>query len=406
MINTNFSLKKNKKKFQRKSVENFNKLITNINKDISNSSKTLNILNRKFKFNFKIKDLKRFKKFKIVALIGMGGSILGAAAIYDFLKSKIKKKLYFFDNLDQDSIREIKQNENLSKVLFLIISKSGNTIETLSNAFSLGVIKKNSKNIIVIAERKNNLLFSLTKKHNLFYIEHKKHVGGRYSVLSETGVVPAYLMGLNIEKLRSNLQKFLRGKNKIILRNNVIKLASFMRSKKFNNLIFLNYIPQLEKFLYWCQQLIAESLGKNKFGFLPIVSNVPKDHHSLLQLYLDGPKDKLFNIFSFEGKLTKKVKINMFRKEENFLNKISLSEIKIAQKNALIKVLKKKNIPFREFKIKKIDETILGELFSYFIVETVLIGKLLEINPFNQPAVEEVKILTKKLLSKKTKNNF
>ena len=401
MINTNFSLKKNKKKFQRKSVENFNKLITNINKDISNSSKTLNILNRKFKFNFKIKDLKRFKKFKIVALIGMGGSILGAAAIYDFLKSKIKKKLYFFDNLDQDSIREIKQNENLSKVLFLIISKSGNTIETLSNAFSLGVIKKNSKNIIVIAERKNNLLFSLTKKHNLFYIEHKKHVGGRYSVLSETGVVPAYLMGLNIEKLRSNLQKFLRGKNKIILRNNVIKLASFMRSKKFNNLIFLNYIPQLEKFLYWCQQLIAESLGKNKFGFLPIVSNVPKDHHSLLQLYLDGPKDKLFNIFSYEGKLTKKVKINMFRKEENFLNKISLSEIKIAQKNALIKVLKKKNIPFREFKIKKIDETILGELFSYFIVETVLIGKLLEINPFNQPAVEEVKILTKKLLSKK-----
>ena len=401
MINTNFSLKKNKKKFQRKSVENFNKLITNINKDISNSSKTLNILNRKFKFNFKIKDLKRFKKFKIVALIGMGGSILGAAAIYDFLKSKIKKKLYFFDNLDQDSIREIKQNENLSKVLFLIISKSGNTIETLSNAFSLGVIKKNSKNIIVIAERKNNLLFSLTKKHNLFYIEHKKHVGGRYSVLSETGVVPAYLMGLNIEKLRSNLQKFLRGKNKIILRNNVIKLASFMRSKKFNNLIFLNYIPQLEKFLYWCQQLIAESLGKNKFGFLPIVSNAPKDHHSLLQLYLDGPKDKLFNIFSFEGKLTKKVKINMFRKEENFLNKISLSEIKIAQKNALIKVLKKKNIPFREFKIKKIDETILGELFSYFIVETVLIGKLLEINPFNQPAVEEVKILTKKLLSKK-----
>ena len=346
MINTNFSLKKNKKKFQRKSVENFNKLITNINKDISNSSKTLNILNRKFKFNFKIKDLKRFKKFKIVALIGMGGSILGAAAIYDFLKSKIKKKLYFFDNLDQDSIREIKQNENLSKVLFLIISKSGNTIETLSNAFSLGVIKKNSKNIIVIAERKNNLLFSLTKKHNLFYIEHKKHVGGRYSVLSETGVVPAYLMGLNIEKLRSNLQKFLRGKNKIILRNNVIKLASFMRSKKFNNLIFLNYIPQLEKFLYWCQQLIAESLGKNKFGFLPIVSNVPKDHHSLLQLYLDGPKDKLFNIFSYEGKLTKKVKINMFRKEENFLNKISLSEIKIAQKNALIKVLKKKKYSF------------------------------------------------------------
>ena len=401
MINIHFSSKKNKKKFQKKSFDNFNKLITNINKDISNSSKTLNILNTKFKFNFNLKDLRRFKKFNTVAIIGMGGSILGAAAIYDFLKFKIKKKFYFFDNLDQDSIQEIKQNENLNKVLFLIISKSGNTIETLSNAFSLGVFNKNSKNIIVIAERKNNLLFSLSKKLNLFFIEHKKHVGGRYSVLSETGVIPAYLMGLNIEKLRSNTQKFLKGKNKIILKNNVIKLASFMSSKKFNNLIFLNYIPQLEKFLYWCQQLIAESLGKNKLGFLPVVSNVPKDHHSLLQLYLDGPKDKLFTIFSYEGKLKKKTKFNKFIKEENFLNKKSLSEIKIAQKNALIKVLKKKDIPFREFKFKKIDETILGELFSYFIVETVLIGKLLKIDPFNQPAVEEVKILTKKFLSKK-----
>ena len=401
MINIHFSSKKNKKKFQKKSFDNFNKLIININKDISNSSKTLNILNTKFKFNFNLKDLRRFKKFNTVAIIGMGGSILGAAAIYDFLKFKIKKKFYFFDNLDQDSIQEIKQNENLNKVLFLIISKSGNTIETLSNAFSLGVLNKNSKNIIVIAERKNNLLFSLSKKLNLFFIEHKKHVGGRYSVLSETGVIPAYLMGLNIEKLRSNIQKFLKGKNKIILRNNVIKLASFMSSKKFNNLIFLNYIPQLEKFLYWCQQLIAESLGKNKLGFLPVVSNTPKDHHSLLQLYLDGPKDKLFTIFSYEGKLKKKTKFNMLVKEENFLNKKSLSEIKIAQKNALIKVLKKKDIPFREFKFKKIDETILGELFSYFIVETVLIGKLLKIDPFNQPAVEEVKILTKKFLSKK-----
>ena len=401
MINIHFSSKKNKKKFQKKSFDNFNKLITNINKDISNSSKTLNILNTKFKFNFNLKDLRRFKKFNTVAIIGMGGSILGAAAIYDFLKFKIKKKFYFFDNLDQDSIQEIKQNENLNKVLFLIISKSGNTIETLSNTFSLGVLNKNSKNIIVIAERKNNLLFSLSKKLNLFFIEHKKHVGGRYSVLSETGVIPAYLMGLNIEKLRSNIQKFLKGKNKIILRNNVIKLASFMSSKKFNNLIFLNYIPQLEKFLYWCQQLIAESLGKNKLGFLPVVSNAPKDHHSLLQLYLDGPKDKLFTIFSYEGKLKKKTKFNMLVKEENFLNKKSLSEIKIAQKNALIKVLKKKDIPFREFKFKKIDETILGELFSYFIVETVLIGKLLKIDPFNQPAVEEVKILTKKFLSKK-----
>jgi len=400
LINTTFSLKKNKKKIEKKLVKNFNKLITNLNTDISNSTKTLNILNTKFNFNFNINDIKRFKKFNTLALIGMGGSVLGAEAIHDFLKFKIKKKIYFFDNLDQENIRKIKQNENLNKVLFLIISKSGNTIETLYNAFSLGVIKKKSKNIIVIAEKKNNYLFSLSKKHNLFYIEHKNYVGGRFSVLSETGVIPAHLMGINIKKLRCNLQKSLKGRKKIILKDNVIKLAGFMQSKKFNNLIFLNYIPQLEKFLYWCQQLIAESLGKNKLGFLPVVSNAPKDHHSLLQLYLDGPKDKLFTIFSYEEKLKKKIKFKTYSKNKNFFYKKSLSEVKIAQKNALIKVFKKNDIPFREFKINKIDEIILGELFSYFIIETTLIGKLLKIDPFNQPAVEEVKILTKKLLRK------
>ena len=133
MINIHFSLKKNKKKFQKKSVDNFNKLITNINKDISNSSKTLNILNTKFKFNFNLKDLRRFKKFNTVAIIGMGGSILGAAAIYDFLKFKIKKKFYFFDNLDQDSIREIKQNENLNKVLKRVV-ELGDTKKTMTAA--------------------------------------------------------------------------------------------------------------------------------------------------------------------------------------------------------------------------------------------------------------------------------
>lgn len=406
MINTTFSLKKNKKKIEKKLVEKFNKIITNISSDISDTTKTLNILNTNFKFNFKINDLKKFKKFNTLALIGMGGSVLGAEAIHDFLKFKIKKKLYFFDNLDQESIREIKKNENLNKVLFLIISKSGNTIETLYNAFSLGVIKKKTKNIIIIAEKKNNNLFSLSQKHNLFYIEHKNHVGGRFSVLSETGVIPALLMGINVKKLRSNLQKFLKGRKKIILKDNVIKLTGFMKSKRFNNLIFLNYIPQLEKFLYWCQQLIAESLGKNKYGFLPVVSNVPKDHHSLLQLYLDGPKDKLFTIFSYEEKLKNKINLRTYSKNKNFLNIKSFNEIKTAQKNALIEVFKKNDIPFREFKINKINETTLGELFSYFIIETVLIGKLLKIDPFNQPAVEEVKILTKKLLRKQTKNNF
>ena len=105
-------------------------------------------------------------------------------------------------------------------------------------------------------------------------------------------------MGINIKKIRLKILELLNKKNKKFLKDNFEKLALIINSKKFNNLIFLNYAPSLEKFLYWCQQLIAESLGKKGKGFLPVISNVPKDHHSLLQLYLDGPKDKLFHIFS------------------------------------------------------------------------------------------------------------
>ena len=129
------------------------------------------------------------------------------------------------------------------------------------------------------------------------------------------------------------------------------------------------------------------------------MSNVPKDHHSLLQLYLDGPKDKIFNIFSLDTKSKEIINLKKDIKFQSFLNKKTLGKIKTAQKNALIKSLLKNKIPFREFKIKNCNEETLGKLFSYFIVETIIIGKLLNINPFDQPAVEEVKFFTKKLLN-------
>ena len=383
----------------RKFNKQFQKVLFDVENDIYSSKNTLNVLNDKLRLNFNIKDLQKFKKFKTIALIGMGGSILGAEAIYNFLEKKIKKNIYFFDDIDSKKMSNFKKKENLNKVLFLIISKSGNTVETLSNTFILNIFKKNSKNIIIISEKKNNLLFSLSKKLNLFYVEHKNYIGGRYSVLSEVGIIPAYLMGINIFNLRSNILKFLKGKEKAFLKESTLKLANLLISKKFNNLIFLNYSPQLEKFLFWCQQLIAESLGKKGKGFLPMVSNVPKDHHSLLQLYLDGPKDKLFCIFSCEEQSKDKMNIKKSLKINSFLEQKSLQSVKLAQKDSLIKAFKKKGISFREFKIKIANEEMLGKLFSYFILETVIIGKLAKINPFDQPAVEQVKIFTKQLLS-------
>ena len=404
MIYKNFLLKDNiKKKYYKSSTLNqfskkFNKIFLDINNDIKNKNKTLNVLDKKFQFNFKIKDLNRFKKFKTIAIVGMGGSILGAEAIYKFLEKKIKKKVYFFNDLDENILKEFKKKEIKSKVLFIIISKSGNTIETLSNTFLLKVINRNAKNIIIISEKKNNFLNSLSKKFNLFHIEHKKNIGGRYSVLSEVGIIPAYLMGVNIFKLRSNLLNCSKKINKLFIKNQTLKLTNIMNSKKINNLIFLNYSPELKNFLFWCQQLIAESLGKKNLGFLPVVSSAPKDHHSLLQLYLDGPKDKVFNIFSLNSKSSETIKVNHSHDSTNFLNKKKFGVVKNAQKNSLVKSFIKKGIPFREFKIKKINEEALGELFSLFIIETVIIGKLLNINPFDQPAVEEIKTNTKKFL--------
>ena len=198
---------------------------------------TLSVLKKNFNFNFNYNQLKKFKKFKSIALIGMGGSILGSEAIYGFLQKKIRRKIYFLNNLDPEQIKILKKKE-LNKILFLVISKSGNTIETLSNMFSLNIIKKNTKNVIIITEKNNNLLCSLSKKLNIFFIEHKSYIGGRYSVLSEVGIVPAYLMGINIPKLRSQTELFFSGKKKKILKNSVIELVHLLNSKRVKSLIF------------------------------------------------------------------------------------------------------------------------------------------------------------------------
>ena len=374
-----------------------NEIINNIFISLNSKKDALNSLSKKFELNFKHSQLIKFNKHKSVILIGMGGSTLGAQALYSFFRDKIKKKFIFFDNIDQLKIEKIKKM-NLKNVVFIIISKSGNTLETLINS-NLLKDNINEKNTIIVTEKKDNLLNAFAQKKNILHIEHKDYIGGRYSVLSEVGMIPAYFMGLKIKYLRKNLLNFFKSKEKKLLIDTVIKLTHIYKYRKINAIILLNYAPEVNEFLYWCQQLIAESLGKEGKGILPVVSPVPRDHHSLLQLYLDGPKDKLFYIFSL--KLNKKMKINknIFGKTFKYVENKDLSKTKEAQKNALIHVLKKKNIPYQEFIINKKNEETFGELFSYFIMETVLIGKMIAINPFNQPAVEEVKILTKKYLS-------
>ena len=363
---------------------------------LKSKNEVLNSLSQNYKNNFTKKLLHKYKKEIDYRVIGMGGSSLGTQTIYDFLKHKIRKNFVFADNLQAAQIKEKKKYTNL------IVSKSGNTIETVVNANIL--IKKKDRNIF-ITENKDSYLFSLAEKLKSDIIHHNNYIGGRYSVLSEVGMLPAELMGLKASNFRqlNNLIKNKKFINSLI--SNVSSTLYFIKKKKFNSVI-INYDARSENLFNWYQQLIAESLGKKKKGLLPVVSNMPKDNHSTMQLYLDGFKNNFFTFFYVDEPNSEKIKNNTILSSQYYLKNKNLSQITLAQRKATENVFKKKNIPFRSFEIKKRDEKTLGELFCFFILETILIGQSMNLNPYDQPAVELIKVETKKLLIRNTKKNY
>jgi glucose-6-phosphate isomerase len=287
----------------------------------------------------------------------------------------------------------LKNNHKKIKATNIIISKSGNTLETIANS---NLLINGSKNIF-ITESKKSYLSNLANELKAEIIEHKNFIGGRYSVLSEVGMLPAEIMGLNEKKFK-RLNYLINNKNFLNeLIKNVSATLKFVKEKKFNSII-LNYDKNSENLFKWYQQLVAESLGKKSKGILPIISTMPSDNHSLLQLYLDGPKNNFFTFFYSQDTKSDKINYKWLQKTHNYLKDKSFSKIIYAQKSATEKVFNKKKLPFRSFKIKKRNEETLGELFCFFILETILLGRALKINPFDQPAVELIKKETKKIL--------
>jgi glucose-6-phosphate isomerase len=371
--------------FQKKKRFNVSKILHSLLKE---NNHVINSLRKNYKDSFDKKKINHLQKKLDYRIIGMGGSTLGSQAIYDFLKKKIRKKFVFIDNLNANNKKKKKNYNNL------IISKSGNTIETIANANIL--IKKKDNNLF-ITENKESYLSLLAKKLKAEVIDHNNYIGGRYSVLSEVGMLPAELMGLNYKNFRqlNNLVK-----NKLFMKSlvsNVEATIYFLKSKKFNSVI-INYDEQSINLFNWYQQLVAESLGKEKKGLLPIISVMPKDNHSVMQLYLDGVQNNFFTLFYSQENNSPKINNDSILLEQKFLKNKDINQIMFAQKKATEIVFKKKKIPFRSFEIKKRDEKTLGELFCFFILETILIGKALKINPFDQPAVELIKKETKKIL--------
>ncbi len=355
---------------------------------ILDNNQVISSLSKNYNNNFTKNNLKKFKSFSNFRVIGMGGSSLGAQAIYDFLRPKIKKKFIFVDNLHNN------KKNNLKKTVNLIISKSGNTLETIVNTNIF--VRKKDKNIF-ITENKKNYLHNLAEKMKSDIIHHNNFIGGRYSVLSEVGMVPAEFMGLQSSyfKQLNNLIKKKEFLNSLV--SNVNATLFYLKQNKFNSVI-INYDEKSENLFKWYQQLLAESLGKKKKGILPIVSNMPKDNHSVMQLYLDGFQNNFFTFFYVDEHKSQKIIDNKILLQQKNLKNKKVSDIIYAQKKATERVFEKKKIPFRSFEIRKRDEKTLGELFCFFILETILLGKALKVNPFDQPAVELIKKETKKIL--------
>jgi len=303
MLTNNFFFKDFKKKKKNKKIKGYVKEL------IDSNSEVINSLTSNYKYSYSKKLVRKLSNFKSIRVFGMGGSSLGSHAIYDFLRYKIDKNFFFISNLNS------KKKFPKKKFLNLVISKSGNTLETIVNSNTY--IKKNDKNIF-ITENKKSILKKICLQFKDEIINHNDYIGGRYSVLSEVGMLPAELMGLSVNKFKqfNNLIKNKHFFNSII--SNVSNILELIKAKKFNSVI-LNYDETSDNFLKWYQQLVAESLGKKGNGILPIISTMPKDNHSLMQLYLDGQKNNFYTFFYTQDKFSKKLNSRSIPKAIKFL---------------------------------------------------------------------------------------
>ena len=215
--------------------------------------------------------------------------------------------------------------------------------------------------------------------------------------MSEVGMLPAELMNLKVKKFK-NLNYLINNRNFVSQLIYDVSCLYDLHKMKIMNSIILNYDPDMNDLGFWYQQLVAESLGKKGKGFMPIVSSAPKDHHSLLQLYLDGPRNNFFTIFSSKHEKNYKLSNFMIPKSMKFIREKKLETIIDAQRIATENAFSKKKIPFRTFYFSTKREEELGFVFTFFVLETILLSRLMKVNPFDQPAVELIKKNTKKIL--------
>ena len=383
--------------------------IKNIDQSISNVIKDLTSLNI-------VLDKKSLEETKIVSnqfkqnkekiiIFGTGGSNLGARALNNINISS-DLSLEFYDNIDPINFEKNFKNLNFETTGFLVISKSGSTPETLSQfsclyqkAIEANKVDAFFSNTLIITEFKESPLFKIAQNNNCTLLEHNKDVGGRYSIFTNVGILPAIISGLNIDELFSGASEVINNFEKY----NPYDLGRYLTQKenaKFTNNVLMTYSDSLYFFGKWYLQLWAESIGKNNKGITAIHSVGTTDQHSQLQLYLDGPRDKYFTFITTDhSKKGMKINNQLFNDTniDYFKNK-TMGDLMQAEQRATIETFKLNNFNFREIYMPLIDEKNLGKLLSFSIMETVASCMYLEVDAFDQPAVEQGKILTKTYL--------
>ncbi len=356
---------------------------------------------------------KKLRKFNNILFLGTGGSSLGGKTlvtlISDYFYNLNKPKVFFIENIDSKLINDLLKRIDLKKTALVVTSKSGETIETISQFFYIenNFQKRNiplKGNVYVITENKKSTLKLIQEERGFDFFPHPKSVGGRYSVFSIVGLLPAALAEFKIRNFCNGAKrviKLIQDEKKFdelfIGTYSLIKL----NRKGVNMTVMMPYSDSLLNLSLWFRQLWAESIGKEGKGITPINAVGTIDQHSQLQLFLDGPKDKFFTIIGkILDKSSDKIICDHNQKNEFVMNKKSLERLMDVEMRATIQTLKNKGLPIRVIMLKDFNESSIGSLMMFLLLETIFACLLLEIDPFDQPAVEEGKNLAKKYLEK------
>lgn len=360
-----------------------------------------------------------------VVFLGTGGSSLGGQTLAQLAGYAVpglgmfrnEPRIHFMDNLDPETFSGLLSRLPLETTRFVAISKSGGTAETLmQTAAALTALEKNGLSaripglFLALSEPeaagRRNPLRALLAPYKVPTLDHDPAIGGRFSVLTNVGLLPAAVLGLDIEAVRAGaagaLAPVLDGRPAAEVSPAVgAALAVTLADKGKRIAVMMPYADRLERFTRWYIQLWAESLGKAGKGTTPLAALGPVDQHSQLQLFIAGPRDKLFTIITV-GAAGRGPRIDPALAErmgEDALGGHTIGDLVAAQGRATAETLVKNGCPVRTIRIERLDERAMGELLMHFMLETIIAARLLDVNPFDQPAVEEGKALAKRYLA-------